>query len=46
MKLIRIALNFCAGAKADQLNKQAAMILKYDITDAITIETQRLHYID
>ena len=46
MKLIRIAPNFYVGAKAGLLNKQAAMILKYDITDAITIETQRLHYID
>jgi len=37
MKSIRIAQNFYAGAKACLLNKQAAMILKHEITDAINV---------
>jgi hypothetical protein len=43
MKLTRIALNFYVGAKASLLNKQAVMILKHKITEAINSETQRLH---
>jgi translocation and assembly module TamB len=44
MKLILIAPNFYVGAKAGLLNKQAAMILKHKITDALNVETQTAHH--
>lgn len=43
MKLTRIALNFSVGAKASLHNKQAAMILDHEITEAINSGIQRLH---